>query len=281
MSTYLLFLFLIAFTGRITLSQHCVCSSCPHMSTVGEVYQDQCIYIQKYQVSDTSRSHKPVQQLADINQLHIFHNITRRFYKLFAVPRIALHLKSRSFVKDHIRLPSVPLASMRCPIYDIRTNILYDEYNSCIPRAQYSITSSYSGVKEVFHDKQLCDINYRCFRAKDIHTPCSMFSVKSYDDYKKVEQYALYNKEQLNRFLIKFDRVSVSLNQSDYFMHVSSINHYKEPFSCHYVDVKVGKIFQTTDCDSGDFPTDTKKLCYNDRKQKCPLLKPCTLFDWD
>ena len=273
MCTYLVFFSIIAFVGRVSLSQPCICSTCGSEQTVGELYNRKCFYIEDDTSSSRIKSHLPVTNIINAQQLEIFHRVTRRFYKTFLTSQFSLRLNSTKFVNDYFRLPSVPFHKLMCPVYDIESNILYDEYNSCITRPVYSVTTSYKVVPNTFSEQQFCGKTYECFQLKELGEPCNLFGIRTNNDYKKVEQFAMYHKNDVKGFLVKFDQESVSLNKSDYFMHVSSINKYKSPFSSHYVDVEAGKIFQVFDDKrlSDVLLHDEKQLCYNDMKQMCSL----------
>ena len=101
---------------------------------------------------------------------------------------------------------------------------------------------------------------------------CQLVSVNTSSDYKILEQYTFNRGLKLDDFIVKFDQESVLLNATDSFMHVSSYNKFKEPLSCHRVDISTGKIFQLPECHT--VPR-TKYLCY--KNESC-TVQSCS---WD
>ena len=246
--------------------QNCICRNCNKRYTVGNVYDDKCWYIED---RSPNKHHMPVRNISNKGQLQVFHIVTRRFYKKFFQQTISLKLNLRQFSDEYIRFPSVSLANLKCPVYDTQTNILYDDWNVCVNRPQYSVTDKYSIIPSIPSNKTFCDNS--CFVLKKRIKMCQIVSINTIPDYKILEQYAMKNKQKTNTFIVKYDQNSVSLNMSDYFMHVSSYNKFKEPFSCHQVDALSGKIFQLPECSTLN---QTKYLCYKHNKRCTPQM--CT-----
>ena len=268
---------LISCLVQIINCQPCICKGCDLTKTVGEVYNRKCYFIQDNFAKFTNRHLVSVNPISNKESLQVFHNVTQRFFKKFSKNLITFNLTSRYNIANYLRLPSYPVRQLRCPVYDISTNIFYDEYNSCLKRPQYAISSEYRVVSDATYDLRSCKRNVLCYRIKNSNKECKVVTVENRGDYKLLEQYVMYHKSELDGFLIEFDQNQVQLFANDSFMHVSFYNKYKNPFSSHFVDMKSGKIFQLLDDDISKvlWHEEKKKLCYKYKKALCSLYEPC------
>ena len=264
------FVLIVCTLSSVTSFQACVFSNCLRNYTVGEVIDNKCIFLHDHITTfylNTYILHTDKTRL-----FQLFHRLTRRFYKLTLKTRITLTGYFLPSLKENLRMPSFfGVSKINCPVYDISTNILYDEYNSCTKRATLAVTNTYNIVDsfENYH----CSKDYDCVKVERLSKKeCNLVSIETHDEYKLIEQFAIFHKNKIRGFVIRFNQNKVHLKQSDYFIHVSSMNKYNDPFSCHYVHIEAGKIFQLNDCVNWQilFHDNPLKLCYNN-KRKCKL----------
>ncbi len=221
-----------------------------------------CYYVSTNTTTTVDDDSVRVTSILDRHALDTFHRVTARFYKKYdTAPVISLNLETTSYVRSRLRLPSYPVAMMQCPRYDVRTNIVFDEYNNCDDsrKPHYMFSRHFSTREEENVWDRIVDDDERRLRL-DMGHPwyigsvdrrserCSIVSINTRGDYKEFERYSL--RRGTGACLIYFDPKTVHLNGGDYFVHVSSYNQFVESGgSCHLADSDVGKLFQLANCD--------------------------------
>lgn len=239
----------------------CFCKTCPSNSTVGVVRNGICYYItdEYTQLERHSFYNFPV-SVSSKEFLDVFHIVTMLYYLKFQTNLIISPFRTELKYRSLIRLPST-LALAACPVYDIRRNLVYDEYNDCNNRPYFSNTKIYNLTmnSHVNRFKEIKRVSPSCFRVK--YAPCEMFVIDTmgkYEQYmsnslKKYHELKYNSKDQYlykiwSAQIVYYDPTTVVLSPDDYMMHVATYTNYSSPAGCHIFDFARRKIFQQSSC---------------------------------
>ena len=202
--------------------------------------------------------------------LDILHRLTRIVYKKLKIESIQvpyyvqqtrdLRLKpwEQKYLQTMIRLPSTDLTDPNLQnnsAYDIKRNIIYEALGAesqlpCIFGTKEFNTKpnpEFQTLKSNFKQYNFT-INERC-------QPWNIYEVDTREKYEMLHDF-LFTHFSINAtseravVLFKFDPTNVPLDNSDYFMHVQTYTHFKNPAGYHILDFGKGKIFQQPDRDT-------------------------------
>lgn len=279
--------------------QECTCNYIYPQVMVGIMHKGICYYIvknNKYPLPKFTWDENPL-PIDSKEFLDVFHELTRRFYLKFQTNLLQFPFRQRApKLKFLMRLPSSNMTNAGCLVYDIRRNLVYDEYNKCAARALFfweSINYQLKSKKEVNRYDKLDRISTpTCFEIST-NTSCSLFEI---DTKEKFDLYMRHVYKTKNRYteamrrnvsdteladlrteyhrwsaqIIYFDPTKVSLGRNDYMMHVATFTNYSKPAGCHIADLIRGKIFQQPSCDEAQ---DVLMYDYHDQRVlKVPRL---------
>jgi hypothetical protein len=237
--------------------EYCLCDQiCEQYNTItGIVFDNKCFYL-KYQLYYDVFYQRVVFDITTTSTMfEIIHMLTWHASKHEGVTHIRLpHTRLTSTM---IRLPSIPKYTLRCPVYDVQSNILMDDVNckmmpriyaapifrklkdqtndmndffetatndtGCMSLKYTNIEEEYVTIDEMYKYRQMCNLVFSAVRK----------SLEWFNHHRA--------------FIVKYHPTNISLT-NEYFMHIPDHTSYKTPSGCHIVDVKVGKIFQQPSC---------------------------------
>lgn len=242
--------------------QYCTCiGNCNDNNTLfGLVYGNICYHLVSEELPFYPMIHSRPLSLLSSTFVDVVHMLTWQMFKLTDTSHIRLQIGKVS--DTMLRLPSLPIHTLNCPIYDIETNILLDDVY-CQRRYEIfeSLPTLYNKVAvkvdmNKFIDSYTNDTGCLSFKYSD--------AVEEYVQINSQEKYnqmcnIVFKEAKISRnwfykhsaFIINYNPTNISLT-NEYFMHIPDHTYYKSPNGCHIVVPKVGKIFQQPSCEDAE-----------------------------
>lgn len=242
--------------------QSCVCYTCKPTEAFGFVQDGVCYYVFKLLTSEMAKSWARLISLRYAEELHpsdpnfidVVHILSNHAYKRFDVTDIRLNLLPDGG-KTHFffRLPSIPILDILRPVYNIETNLIFDDIpNKHIesPRIMRSLRTIYNQTTDQFIPLPSSTRN-ECFAFQYDSKPETYVEISDRLTFEGMQNLVI---EQIKNdktwvyrdglFIIKFDPTNVPIRKTDYFMHVPSHLNATDPFVHHLVIARYGKMFQ-------------------------------------